>query len=166
LPLSSRTRPSASRSSPCGCSTCARHTLMWQCGGHSEHRQTSLHPCHICAGTGLTPATSAPGLGSSLPHLRRDWAHSCHICTGTGLTPAASAPGLGSPPATSLHPPGLASPLPHLRRDWAHLGHIPAPTGSGLTPAASVPGLGTDPAHICSRDRALHTPAASAPGTR
>ena len=29
-------------------------------------------PCHICTGTGLTPATSAPGLGSPLPHLRRD----------------------------------------------------------------------------------------------
>ncbi len=27
--------------------------------------------CHMCAGTGLTPATSAPGLGSPLPHLRR-----------------------------------------------------------------------------------------------
>ena len=27
---------------------------------------------HICAGTGLTPATSAPGLGSRLPHLHRD----------------------------------------------------------------------------------------------
>ena len=25
------------------------------------------HPCHICAGTGLDPATSAPGLGSTLP---------------------------------------------------------------------------------------------------
>jgi hypothetical protein len=35
--------------------------------------------CQICAGTGLTPATSAPGLG---PPLR------CHICTGTGPTPA------------------------------------------------------------------------------
>ena len=35
--------------------------------------------CHICTGTGLTPATSAPGLGSPLPHLRRDWAHPCHI---------------------------------------------------------------------------------------
>jgi hypothetical protein len=41
-------------------------------------------PCHICAGTGRTPATSAPGLGSPLPHLHRDWAHPCHICTGTG----------------------------------------------------------------------------------
>ena len=32
------------------------------------------HPCHICAGTGLTPATSALGLGSPLPHLHREWA--------------------------------------------------------------------------------------------
>ena len=29
---------------------------------------------HICAVAGLTPATSAPGLGSPLPHLRRGWA--------------------------------------------------------------------------------------------
>ena len=36
---------------------------------------------------GLTPAISAPGLGSPLPHLRRDWAHPCHICAGTGLAP-------------------------------------------------------------------------------
>ena len=46
------------------------------------------HPCHICTGTGtrLTPATSAPGLGSPR---------------------ATSAPGLGSPRATSA--PGLGS---------------------------------------------------------
>ena len=31
--------------------------------------------------------TSAPGLGTPLPHLHRDWAHRCHICAGTGLTP-------------------------------------------------------------------------------
>jgi hypothetical protein len=47
---------------------------------------------HICAGTGLTPGTSAPRLGSPLPHLRWDLAHPCHICAGTGL-PATSAPG-------------------------------------------------------------------------
>ena len=42
-------------------------------------------PCRrICAGTGLTPATSAPGLGSPLPHLRRDWAHPAHICSSAG----------------------------------------------------------------------------------
>jgi len=29
-----------------------------------------------CAGIGLTAPTSAPGLGSPLPHLRRDWADS------------------------------------------------------------------------------------------
>ena len=29
-------------------------------------------PGHICTGTGLAPATSAPGPGSPLPHLRRD----------------------------------------------------------------------------------------------
>jgi hypothetical protein len=35
-------------------------------------------PCHICTGTGLAPATSAPGLGSPLPHLHRDWAGKPH----------------------------------------------------------------------------------------
>ncbi len=50
----------------------------------------------------LRPATSAPGLRSPLPHLRRDCAHPCHICTGTGLTPATSAPGLRSPFAPTV----------------------------------------------------------------
>ena len=68
--------------------------------------------CHICAGTGLTPATSAPGLGSPLPRLHRDWAHPAHIGTGTGLSPATSAPGPGSPRPTHLH------------RDWAYPCHI------------------------------------------
>ena len=39
---------------------------------------------HVCAATGLTPATSAPGLGSLLPHLRRGGLrgpHRCHIGT-------------------------------------------------------------------------------------
>ena len=36
----------------------------------------------------------APGLGSPLPHLHRDWARPGHICRGTGLTHATSAPGL------------------------------------------------------------------------
>ncbi len=39
----------------------------------------------ICAGTGPIRAASAPGLGPSVPHLRRDWAHPSHIGTGTGL---------------------------------------------------------------------------------
>ena len=58
-------------------------------------RSSPADGCRICAGTGLTPATSAPELGSPLPHLRRDWAHPCHICAGTGRTPATSAPALG-----------------------------------------------------------------------
>jgi hypothetical protein len=38
---------------------------------------------------GLTAAaTSAPGLGSLLPHLRRDWAHAGHVSAGAGFTPA------------------------------------------------------------------------------
>ena len=41
-----------------------------------------------------TAATPAPGLGSPLPRLRRDWAHPCHACAGTGLAAATSAPGL------------------------------------------------------------------------
>jgi hypothetical protein len=78
-----------------------------------------------------TPATSAPGLGSPLPHLRRDWARPCHICTWTGLSSATSAPGLGSA-------------LPHLHRDWAHRSHVC--TGDWahprLIPDTSAPGLG------------------------
>ncbi len=139
--------------------------------------QDWAHPCHICTGTRLAPATSAPthrtlyvnfvcaqtgfeeevlgciakldamqvpsqahntatsapGLGSPLPHLHRDWAHPCHICTGTRLAPATSAPGLGSP-------------LPHLHRDWALSCHIC--TGTRLAPSASAPGLGSPPPHL------------------
>ena len=102
---------------------------------------------------GISAATSAPGLGSPLPHLHRDWAHPGHICTGTGLTPATSAPGLGSP-------------RPHLHRDWARPCHIC--TGTGLTPATSAPGLGpplphlhrdwAHPCHICAGGLTLTPP--------
>jgi hypothetical protein len=50
-----------------------------------------------CTETGLTPATSAPGLASPLPHLHQDWAHRCHICTGTGLSRCAVQPLRGCP---------------------------------------------------------------------
>jgi hypothetical protein len=63
----------------------------------------------ICRGTRLAPPTSAPGLGSPVPNLHRNWARPC-----------APAEGLGSP-------------HPHLRRDWAHPCHIC--TGTGLAPA-------------------------------
>jgi hypothetical protein len=45
-------------------------------GKRNAFGRTLLHGsvrCHICAGTGLTPATSAPGLASPLPHLHCDW---------------------------------------------------------------------------------------------
>ena len=49
-----------------------------------QPRRDCTHRCHICAGTGLTAATSPPGSG--------------HISAGTGLIRAKSAPvGLGSP---------------------------------------------------------------------
>jgi hypothetical protein len=111
-----------------------------RCARGGAKQGATTFPCHSCTGTGLTPASSAPGPGSPLPHLRRDWAHPCLICTGTGRSPATSAPGLGSP-------------LPHLHRDWAHQ------CGTGLTPATSAPGLGlplpqlhrdwAHPCHIC-----------------
>ena len=52
----------------------------------------------------LLPATSAPGLGSSLAHLHRDCARPGHICAGTGLTPATSALGLASAPGRDPTP--------------------------------------------------------------
>jgi hypothetical protein len=83
--------------------------LLYNTGGATQalaalHMWTVRDRRHICAGTGLTPATSAPGLGSPLPHLHRDWAHPCHISTGTRPIPATSALGLGPS-------------LPHLHRD-------------------------------------------------
>ena len=90
-------------------------------------------PAHLCAGTRLTPATSAPGPASPLPHPHRDRPHASHICPGTGLTPVTSAPGLGSR-------------LPHLHQDWAHRCHIC--TGTGLTPTTSAPGSSSSLPHL------------------
>jgi hypothetical protein len=83
---------------------------------------TGLTPAHVCTGTGRTPATSARGLGSPLPHPHQDWARCCHICTGTGRTPATSKP---RPPLR--------------RRICAHfLGAPRGHAGTGLTPATSA----------------------------
>ena len=64
----------------------------------------AVRPRAASTATGLTPSTSASGLGSHhliasglgspLPHLHRDWARP--ICIGTGLSPATSAPGRGA----------------------------------------------------------------------
>jgi hypothetical protein len=83
----------------------------------AHRRMRWAHPGHICTGTALTAATSAPAMGSPLPHLHRDCAHGCHICAGNGLAAATSAPGLGLAAAASA--PGLASPGPHLHWDSA-----------------------------------------------
>ncbi len=77
-----------------------------------------LAPSHSCTGAALTSATSAPGLGPTLPRLHRNWVRRCHICTGTGLaaatlgmcSPLPPAPGLGSPPAASAPRPLHALP--------------------------------------------------------
>ncbi len=73
----------------------------------------AVHACRLCAGSGLTPPTSAPGLGSHLP---------------------ASAPGLG-PPRQHPHR-DWAHPCPHLRLDRAHPAHIQR-RAAGLTPPTS-----------------------------
>ena len=62
---------------------------------HNMLQRRNMHQqCHVCTGTGHTPAQFAPGLGSAVPHLHRDWAQQCHTCTGTGPTPATCAPHL------------------------------------------------------------------------
>ncbi len=133
-----------------------------------------LTPCHnyaaSCDGTGLTPATSAPGPGSPRrgachsPHLRRDRAHPCYIRDAAGVAPPTSAPGpaaeigglcaggrsvgcarksrrvLGRPDRRGPS----AHPCPHLRC-WTHSAHICA--GTGLTP--SHIGAGTWSAVCC-----------------
>ncbi len=78
-------------------------------------------PCTHGAPVRGTPATSAPGLGSRLPHLLRDWAHPCHICSGTGLAPPTSAPGLGPPLPTFA--PGLGLPLRTQSGREVHVSH-------------------------------------------
>ncbi len=97
-------------------------------------------PGHICSGTGPTPATSVPGPGAPLPHLRRDWAHPCPFCTGTGPTPATYVPGLGSPLPQLQH--DWDRRCRHLLRDWAGL----APFTSAARVRLSLPHLLRDSA--------------------
>jgi hypothetical protein len=111
---------------------------------HVAAMRAGLTPARICTGTGPTPATSTPGLGSPLTHLHRDWAHPSHICTGTWLTPHASAPcrahrllavcavlrrsqprpGGLTPCSSAL---GLGPPLSDLHLDWACASHTSVP---------------------------------------
>jgi hypothetical protein len=59
---------------------CTAGTFQPVQGGIGRHICTGTaltHDASIYSGTGPTPATSAPGLGSHLTHLHRDWAHPC-----------------------------------------------------------------------------------------
>jgi hypothetical protein len=59
-------------------------TAGW-CGMRpSARRPVRPRHCHICTGTGLTPATSARGMGSPSPRLQRDWAHQRQPPAGLG----------------------------------------------------------------------------------
>jgi hypothetical protein len=63
-----RSSPTSDRSVPRRSSTrCSRGSGE----RHVAPRPNWAHPCHICTGTGLTPARSAPGMNSPLPHLHR-----------------------------------------------------------------------------------------------
>ena len=69
-----------------------RHRRLFCCRQRSarprpvHHRRGMLRPTDRSAG-GLTPATSALGLGPPLPHLHRTRLTPAHICTGTRLGP-------------------------------------------------------------------------------
>ena len=65
------------RSTMCSVERLFTHTETETDGG-TEGAETA----HICTGTGLTPLpTSAPGLRSPRPHLRRDCAHRMQFCS-------------------------------------------------------------------------------------
>jgi hypothetical protein len=101
--------------------------------------------------------TVRPGLGSPLPHLRRDWAHPCHIRTRTGLTPCHIGTGTGLAVATSA--PGSGSPF-HIGTGTGSAPATSAP-GLGSPPATSAPGLGSPPCDVCSGNSLLpskHSP--------
>ena len=128
-----------------------------------EPCRTGFALSHIGTGTALAAATSAPGLGSPLPHLHQDWAHRCRICAGTGLAPLpTSAQGLGSPLPTSA--PGLGLAPSHTGTGTALFAATSAPglgsphicAGTGRTGVASAPGLGPPPAHICAGTGRYH----------
>jgi hypothetical protein len=97
------------------CAACRRHApFVLEAAAHADERVDRQgarrysrygrygRVAFNCREATASPPTSAPGLGSPLPHLRRDWAHPCRICAGTGLTPAAPAPGPSVPVFTAV----------------------------------------------------------------
>ncbi len=84
----------------------------------------------IRTGTGLTPPTSALGLGSPRPHPHRDWAYPAHIRTGTGAHPARIRTGTGTEAHRACLPgsAGRRAAAAH-RRARAHQRRVRAPAG-------------------------------------
>ena len=82
-------------------------TLRWAAASHagllarcqSSSRCKSRMPPSSKRHTEARRCTSAPALGSPLPHLRRDRAHRTHICAETGLEEAPFKPAAALPPA-------------------------------------------------------------------
>jgi hypothetical protein len=121
------------------------------------------HPAHICDGTGLAPATSAPGRGSlflqvnaagyPFPPLTTADIRSVYPCRASVAAPSArwhrlqrgwahpchSCTGTGLTPPTSAPGPGL--PRPHLHRDWGS--PLPHLHRDGARPPTSAPGRGS-----------------------
>ena len=94
-------------------------------------------PCHALPRWPAAPisATSAPGLGSPLPHPHQDRARPARICAEAGLTTATSAPGLSSPCRLLC----LAWQIPRSRAARPHCTH-----NKGMAAAAEG-----EPAHQC-----------------
>jgi hypothetical protein len=67
-----------------GSTSCSRCGVKSACNASSVIWMVALP--WACIRIALAAATSTPGLGSPLPHLRRDRAHPSHICTATRLT--------------------------------------------------------------------------------
>ena len=66
-------------------------------------RRDWAHRRDICAGTGLIPPRSAPGLGSAVPSAP-GLGSAVHICTGTGVCPCSHVPAV----TAALKPMGRA----------------------------------------------------------
>ena len=84
----------------------------------------SAHSCHICTGTGPTPPTSAPGLGSPLQHLHRDF--TCRPNPHTAADLAATRSAVARPGRSfcaCARPPWFGRGLPRCGRD--HLEVVP-----------------------------------------
>ncbi len=74
-------------SAPIGALTCAARRAFLPAAKTTGRRRLAWNCPH---GNALVVEHLLQGLGSPLPHLRRDWAHPCHICAGTGRVPSVS----------------------------------------------------------------------------